>query len=102
MKSLLVAAFTICTCAFAYAQQIEPQKEALPVQNTENTTLSPIPEPLFLLSEGGIKKELSTDELGKLNITQIASVEFVMDSESLKEYGEKGRNGVMIISLVED
>ena len=102
MKSLLVTAFTICTCAFAYAQQTEPQKEVLPIQNTEDTTLSPIPEPLFILSDGGIKKELSTDELGKLNITQIASVELVLDSESLKEYGEKGRNGVMIISLVEN
>ncbi len=102
MKSLLVVAFTICTCAFAYGQQTGPQSEASPIQNTVDTTLSPIPEPLFLLSEGGIKKELSTDELGKLTITQIASVELVLDSESLKEYGEKGRNGVMIISLVED
>jgi hypothetical protein len=102
MKTLLVAAFTICTCAFAYAQQVEPQAEVQSLQNTVDTTVSPIPEPLFILSEGGIKKELSTDDLGKLNITQIASVEMVLDSESLKEYGDKGRNGVMIISLVEN
>jgi len=102
MKSLLVAAFTICACAYGYAQQVEPQNEVISTQNTEDTTASPVPEPLFILSEGGIKKELSTDELGKLNITQIASVELVFDSESLKEYGDKGRNGVMIISLVDD
>jgi len=102
MKSLLVVAFIVCTSAVAFAQQTDLQNEPFPIQNTVDTTVSPIPEPLFLLSEGGIKKELSTDELGKLTITQIASVELILDSESLKEYGEKGRNGVMIISLVED
>src|SRR5688572_6140881 len=102
MKSLLVAAFTICTCAFAYAQQIEPQKEVLPSQNSVDTTLSPIPEPLFVLSEGGIKKELSTDELGNFNITESASVEMLLDSEDVNEYGENGRNGVMIITVVEN
>jgi hypothetical protein len=102
MKSLLVVAFIGCTCAFAYGQQPETQKEAQPSQNTEEIASTPIPEPLFVISRGGIKKEISTDEMGKLSITQIASVELLLDSDSVKEYGEKGKNGVMIICLKED
>lgn len=101
MKSLIVAAFTICSCALAYGQQTENQKETPPIQNTEEIAPSPIPEPLFVIAQGGIKKEISTDDMGKLNITQIESVELLLDEESLKEYGEKGKNGVMIIWLVE-
>jgi hypothetical protein len=103
MKSLLVAAFTICSCVFVYAQQAESSKETRPIQPSKEVT-SPfvIPEPLFVISVGGIEKEISSEELEKLNITQVASVEMLVDNELLKPYGEKGKNGVMIISLRED
>ena len=55
-----------------------------------------------MISVGGIEKEISREELEKLNITQVASVEMLVDNELLKQYGEKGKNGVMIISLRED
>jgi bla regulator protein blaR1 len=103
MKSLLVAAFTICSCVFVYAQQAESSKETRPIQpSKEVTSPSVIPEPLFVIAVGGIEKEISTEELEKLNITQVASVEMLVDNELLKQYGEKGKNGVMIISLRED
>jgi hypothetical protein len=105
MKSLLVAAFTICSCTFVSAQQAESSKETLPIQNTEGVTSPAVlemPEPLFMISIGGIEKEISKEELEKLTITQISSVEMVVDYALLKEYGEKGKNGVMIISLRED
>ena len=103
MKSLLVAAFTICSCVFVYAQQAESSRETHPMQNPKEVTPSTdIPEPLFVISVGGIEKEISKEELEKLNITQVASVEMIVDYELLKQYGEKGRNGVMIINLRED
>lgn len=102
MKSLLIAAFTVCTCVFAHAQQTEPQQEVSAAPSTEQISPPDIPEPLFVLSEGGIEREISKDELGKLNITEIASVEILLDSDSLREYGEKGIHGVMIISLRKD
>jgi hypothetical protein len=103
MKSLLAAAFIGCTCVFAHAQQTEPQKDVPPASpTTEQVTPPDIPEPLFVISEGGIEREISKDELGKLNISQIASVEMLLDNDSTKEYGEKGVNGVMIISLRKD
>ena len=103
MKSLLVAAFTICSCVFVYAQQAESSKEPRPIQSSgEVTPPSVIPEPLFVISVGGIEKEISKEELEKLNITQVASVEMLVEYELLKPYGEKGKNGVMIINLRED
>jgi hypothetical protein len=102
MKSLLVAAFTLCSCAMAYAQQAETQDESRPVQIQNTEVSSPPPEPMYVIAKGGIKRELSTDEMGTLNILQIESVEMIFDSESLKEYGEKGKNGVMVIWLKEE
>lgn len=102
MKSLLVAAFTFCSCLFVYAQQAESSKETRPIEITEEVAPPPIPEPLFVISTGGIEKEITKEELEKLTITQIASVEMVVDNEMLKAYGEKGKNGVMIINLRED
>ena len=110
MKCLIVVAFTICSCAVAYAQQTNSQKDTPPVQGSVAKQIEvrafdsggPPPEPLFVISEGGIKKEASKEDLEKISITQVASVELLVDSESLEEYGEKGKNGVMIICLKED
>lgn len=104
MKSLLVVAFTIFSCVVVYAQQAESSKETRPVQNTDHavSSIEEIPEPLFVISIGGIEKEISKEELQKITVTQIASVEMLIDNELLKEYGEKGKNGVMIINLRED
>jgi hypothetical protein len=103
MKRLLVAAFTVFICTIANGQQAEISKESLPDQTYEVTSSSSIPpEPLYVISEGGIKREASKEDLEKLNITQIESVEMLLDNELLEEYGEKGRNGVMIICLRKD
>lgn len=99
MKSLLVAAFMICSCAWGHAQQVESRNEANPTPSSDEFVVPEIPDPLFLISENGIQKEITKEDVAKLSITQIESVEVLMDNESIKEYGDKGRNGVMIISL---
>lgn len=100
MKSLLVAAFTFGICAYAHAQQSEPQAEANLVSSATQVVIPPEPpDPLYIISENGVTKEITKEDLGKLTITEIESLEIVMDEESLKEYGEKGKNGVMIIFL---
>ena len=107
MRFLLTTVFVIVVCVFAHGQQIEPQN-AQSAQNTEKNTpsaISPtvdataIPEPLYVLLEGGLTRELSIADIEKLNITQIASIEVITDEESIRAYGEKGKNGVLIISL---
>jgi hypothetical protein len=86
----------------AYAQQAETPGESRPAQIENTTTSSPPPEPLYVIAKGEIKREISTDEMGNLNLFQIESVEMLFDRESLKEYGERGRNGVMVIWLKEE
>jgi hypothetical protein len=82
-----------------HAQQADSQNEPNPAPSSDAFALPEIPDPLFLVSEGGVHKEISKEDLQKLSITEIESVEVLMDNESIKEYGDKGRNGVMIISL---
>ena len=102
MKSLIVAAFLLGSCAFAYSQETNSQVDVTPVQTSVVDHSQPPPEPLYVISEGGISKEASKEDLEKLTITQIASVELLIDAELLLAYGDKGKNGVMIISLKED
>jgi hypothetical protein len=101
MKSLIVAAFLLGSCAFAFGQETNSQVDVTPVQTSVADHSQPPPEPLYVISEGGISREASQEDLEKLNITQIASVEFLIDAELLLAYGDKGKNGVMIISLKE-
>ena len=108
MKYLLVAAFACFACVVAYGQQKESGKTETVQKIDENAPLTvanqamPIPEPLYVLSEGGMTRELSIADIEKLNITQIASIEVITDEELIREYGEKGKNGVLIISLKEN
>jgi hypothetical protein len=102
MKSLIVAAFFVCSCAVVFAQETNSKVETVPVDNTIVDPSLPPPEPLYVISEGGIQKEATKEDLEKLNIMQIASVEVLLDAESLLAYGERGKNGVMIISLKEE
>ena len=83
MKSLLVAAFILSSCALAQAQEHEPQNESpsASIKGVEETPLPPVPpEPLFLISDGEVKREISKEELESLNITEIAYVEMLMDN----------------------
>ena len=56
----------------------------------------------ILTVTGKVVREITKEELEKLSIAQIASVEMIVDNELLKTYGEKGKNGVMIINLRQD
>ncbi len=99
MKSLIVAAFLLGSCAVAYGQETNSQVDVVPVETSVVDHSQPPPEPLYVISEGGIFREASKEDLEKINITQIASVEVLIDAELLLAYGDKGKNGVMIISL---
>lgn len=99
MKCLLIAAFTFCAFSLTYGQDVvsstDPSVKKL-------TSSEPPPEPLYVISEDGIRKEATEEELGKIKLTDIESVEMLIDAASLYEYGEKGKNGVMIICIRRD
>lgn len=99
MKCLLIAAFTFCVFSLTYGQDVvsstDPSVKKL-------TSSEPPPEPLYVISEGGIRKEATEEDLGKIKLTDIESVEMLIDAAALYEYGEKGKHGVMIICVRKD
>ncbi|NRD19550.1 hypothetical protein HNV08_05790 [Winogradskyella eckloniae] len=53
------------------------------------------PQPLIIVNS----KEAHSDALKKLNPNDIESVTVLKDEKAIKAYGEKGRNGVVVIKL---
>ena len=58
--------------------------------------------PLCILRQAsGEEKEISQEELGAIDPATIDSMEVLKDTESTAKYGEKGKNGVVIVKLRE-
>jgi TonB-dependent SusC/RagA subfamily outer membrane receptor len=55
-------------------------------------------EPLYILN----KKEISSEEMKLLDPKTIESVTVLKDESATKVYGEKGKNGVIVITLKKD
>ena len=51
--------------------------------------------PLFILDE----KQVSSEEMESLDPNKIESIQVLKDSASIAPYGEKGKNGVILIAL---
>jgi len=51
-------------------------------------------DPLFLLDD----KEISKEEMGKINPDNIKSIEVLKEGAAIEKYGDKGKNGVIIIT----
>lgn len=59
---------------------------------TNSKTYSVKPEPLILVD--GVERASTSD----INPNQIESITVLKDKEALKQYGEKGKNGVLLIT----
>lgn len=57
------------------------------------------PDPLFIISEGESMKEITPEELGKISTNDIQSVSVLKDPQALLVYGEKARNGVVVLVM---
>ena len=59
-------------------------------------------EPLCILRQAsGEEKEISQAELAAIDPATIESMEVLKDAESIAKYGDKGKNGVVIVTLKE-
>ena len=54
-------------------------------------------EPLYILKEGN--KEISYDDVKALKTNQIKSIEVVKGEAAITRFGERGRDGVIIIGM---
>lgn len=59
----------------------------------------PNKQPLFILKEGGEEKIISSSDMRKIVPKNIESVQVIKDKAAIKRYGEKGRDGVVVIEL---
>lgn len=54
-------------------------------------------DPLYILDG----KEISKDEMQKIDPNTIKSIEVFKDEKAIEKYGEKGKNGVLVITIKE-
>ena len=69
-------------------------------QNTEKKELPNLnssEKPLFILDE----EEISYEEMRKIDPNTIKSINVFKDKNALEKYGEKGKNGVVVITIKE-
>lgn len=100
MKTLFLVALA-CLSYSVRAQNNDPQDTT---QAQKTTTFQ---KPTTIRLDGALKtnpplyildgKEITDKEMEKLSPDHIASISILKDAKSLEVYGEKGKNGVVII-----
>lgn len=88
-KYILPFALSALVVSVGFAQDTVRVKPSPVVQLDPNK-----PKPLFILDE----VELAGSDLGKLEPKDIETIEVIKDAKSIEKYGEKGKNGVVIIT----
>jgi hypothetical protein len=98
MKLLLILVMVSASCV-CYSQDITN-----PIDST-TTTISVSPVRAVKYANALIivdNKEVSHDDLAKIDPHQIKTINVLKDSASTAKYGEKGRLGVILIELAQN
>lgn len=66
-------------------------------EKSELSTLNSIEKPLFILDD----VEISYEEMQKIDPKTIKSISVFKDENAIEKYGEKGKNGVVVIKIKE-
>jgi TonB-dependent SusC/RagA subfamily outer membrane receptor len=95
MKYLLIMGF-VTLCAAAHAQE-EKQYKLNPdsLANHSYTPNFKFNHPLYILDE----KEITYEEVQRLDPNKLESITVLKDSASVATYGDKGKNGAILIAL---
>jgi hypothetical protein len=101
MKYLLIAGLLICGCMVAAAQEIgDKTATTLEYSPLENSLSG---DPLYVRSVNGSAKIISKDEFERiLETDQVSYVQHITDPSSIFIYGDKGKNGVILIVMKGD
>jgi TonB-dependent SusC/RagA subfamily outer membrane receptor len=83
----------------AHGQQQRKKKQPHDLPAKSRTLATPgtvnFNAPLYMIGD----KEISSDEVAKINVDDIESIAVLKDSASTKVYGEKGKRGVVLIAM---
>lgn len=98
MKYLIVLLLTcLCTFTFAQKQQKQNSAEVASVKKPGKKTSSGLQ--LYLLSTGDKTQEISKSEFDKISKEQIEYVRVLKDAALISMYGDKGKNGVVLVVM---
>lgn len=92
MKNLIYTfALVLFAGSVSFAQEVK--KEATDTLSV-NPTNKPVARPLYILDD----VEMPGSDLGAIKPEDIETVEVLKDQKATEKYGEKGKNGVVIIT----
>ena len=103
MKYLLIAGFLMCGCIVAAAQEFEDKSATSSEFNPLGNSLDLDNDPLYLRSTNGSAKIISKDEFERILASdQIDYIRVINDPSSIYIYGDKGKNGVVLVVMKGD
>jgi hypothetical protein len=98
MKYLIVLLFAcVCTCSIAQKQQKQNSAEVASVKKPIIKVSSG--DQLYLLSTGNKTQEISKADFEKIAKDQIEYTRVLKDAALISMYGDKGKNGVVLVVL---
>ena len=97
MKYSIVLLLT-CLCTFSFAQK-QDKSNSSDVASFKKVAKNADDEQLYLLSSGNKTQEISKAEFEKIAKDQIEYVRELKDPALISMYGDKGKNGVVLVVL---
>lgn len=91
-KFIYTFALLLFVSTASFAQ--ETKKEGAIKLINQNATQQNLPTPLFILDD----VEMASNDLGTLKSEDIESIDVLKEKKAVEPYGEKGKNGVVIIT----
>lgn len=91
-KSIYTFTLLLFVCTISFAQ--EAKKEAAIKSINQNLTQKNQPTPLYILDD----VEMPSNDLGSIKPEDIEAVQVLKEKKAVEPYGEKGKNGVVIIT----
>jgi len=100
MKYITFIIFAIGACSFS---QIKAQQknEPTPLKISGSTSLYSS-EPLVIIVDDQTKRQITQNNFEGIDQRDIQSISVLKDYKALEAYGERGRNGVVIIVMKGD
>lgn len=96
MKRLLFSLLCIFACSLVFAQENSTWNSS-DASYKVITTLNQ--QPLLILQSADTHSEITNVELEQIDSRRIKEIRVLDSGESFKLYGDKGKNGVMVITL---